>query len=366
MALADARRYLEMPTLSRAGAAADSLLGRWHDALLACLPASLRRALAARDDRLLLVLQEDKAQLWQGLGEERRAIGELDTGAPAALRAMLASVHRGRARVILELPVEAVIARTVTFPAQVRANLAQVVGYEIDRITPFRSDQACFDFRVREDSARPEKIEVELAVCRRDLVQSWIERLRGAGAQAEQVTWPNAWPKADLLPKEERPRRTPSVFALDKLLLLLVVALAAASLASVLWQQDRILEVRSETARELKAQAEEVFELRAAIERARQGSLAVLEAKSEQPRMTDLLRELTERLPDNTWVQNLDFRDGEVQIRGESSQAAALIGLLEQAPGFTDVAFRSPVVQVAATGQERFHIAFRLGRERSQ
>jgi general secretion pathway protein L len=61
-------------------------------------------------------------------------------------------------------------------------------------------------------------------------------------------------------------------------------------------------------------------------------------------------------------VQNLDYRDGEVQIRGESSQAAALIGVLEQAPGFEDVAFRSPVVQVAATGQERFHIAFRYRR----
>jgi general secretion pathway protein L len=278
---------------------------------------------------------------------------------------MLASARRGRARVLIELPAEQVIARTVTFPAQVRANLAQVVGYEIDRVTPFRADQVCFDFRLREGAPRAEKIEVELAVCRRDLIQGWIERLRGAGAQVEQVTWPNAWPKADLLPREERPRRSSPALALDKLLLLLVVGLVAASLISVLWQKDWVLEGREEEARGLKKGAEEVFELRTAIERARQGSLAVLEAKSEQPRMIDLLRELTERLPDDTWVQNLDYRDGEVQIRGESSQAAALISLLEQAPGFTDVAFRSPVVQVATTGQERFHIAFKLIRERT-
>jgi general secretion pathway protein L len=301
--------------------------------------------------------------LFQGGGEERRPIGELDPGAPAGLKAMLASARRSRARVLIELPAEQVIARTVTFPAQVRANLAQVVGYEIDRVTPFRADQVCFDFRLREGAPRAEKIEVELAVCRRDLIQGWIERLRGAGAQVEQVTWQNAWPKADLLPREERPRRASPAFALDKLLLLLVVGLAAASLISVPWQKGRILEAREATARRLKSGAEEVFALRTAIERAREGSLAVLEAKSEQPRMMDLLRELTERLPDDTWVQNLDFRDGEVQIRGESSQAAALIGLLEQAPGFTDVAFRSPVVQVATTGQERFHIAFKLVRE---
>jgi general secretion pathway protein L len=79
--------------------------------------------------------------------------------------------------------------------------------------------------------------------------------------------------------------------------------------------------------------------------------------------MIDLLRELTERLPDNTWVQNLDFRDGEVQVRGESGQATALIDLLDQAPGITEVAFRSPVVQVAGSGRERFHISLKLERQ---
>lgn len=62
-------------------------------------------------------------------------------------------------------------------------------------------------------------------------------------------------------------------------------------------------------------------------------------------------------------MQNLDFREGEIQIRGESAQATALIDLLDQAPGITDVTFRSPVVQVAGSGKERFHISMKFKRQ---
>jgi general secretion pathway protein L len=57
-------------------------------------------------------------------------------------------------------------------------------------------------------------------------------------------------------------------------------------------------------------------------------------------------------------VQSLEYQNGEVQLRGESGRATALIGLLEGAPGITGVSFRSPVTQVAQTGKERFNLAF--------
>jgi general secretion pathway protein L len=98
------------------------------------------------------------------------------------------------------------------------------------------------------------------------------------------------------------------------------------------------------------------------LERARLGSVEVLNRKREQPQMTDLLREVTDLLPDDTWVQTLNYRDGEVDIRGESAQATALIGLLEQGPGISGATFRSPVMQVAQSGKERFHIAFTYSR----
>jgi hypothetical protein len=62
-------------------------------------------------------------------------------------------------------------------------------------------------------------------------------------------------------------------------------------------------------------------------------------------------------------MRSTDFRGGEVQIRGESTHATALINLLDQANGITEVAFRSPVVQVAGSDRERFHISLKYERQ---
>ena len=362
MALTDAFRSMRAPALP-GYFSPDALLERWRDALTACLPARLRRALAPRDHRPVLVLRDSKATLCQGNGEERQILGHLEPDSPGTWRALLADTARGRRRTVIELSEDQVISKTVSFPAQVRNNLAQVLGYEIDRLTPFRPDQICFDYRLRDATSRGAKIAVDLVLCRRDLVQDWLERLRVAGAPVEEVTWDGAWPKANLLPRGDRPQGGAKSFSTNKLLFLLVIGLTASVMAGPIWQKNRHLEELVADLGGLKARAEEVYELRNAIELAYQGSVAVLQRKSEQPQMIDLLRALTERLPDDTWVQNLDYRDGDVQIRGESSQAATLIGILEQVSGFADVAFRSPVVRVAATGKERFHISFKLSRE---
>ena len=129
-----------------------------------------------------------------------------------------------------------------------------------------------------------------------------------------------------------------------------------------LWQKHHLArQLETEVAR-LRTQAIAVDEKRQELERVRQGSTAVLQRKLEQPAILEMLRELTDRLPEDTWVQNLEFSADQVDIRGESGQATALIAILEQAPGIDGVSFGSPVTQIARTGKERFNIGFRYTR----
>jgi general secretion pathway protein L len=358
MAFADTLRALSGPVL--AGRAPLELIETWLASLARCLPPGLRRELAQRDRHLLIAPREDVATLAVVQGDETLDLGAVDAQAPGALTAILSGVRRDVRHTVVQLSAAEVLSREVSFPEQVRTNLRQVLGYEIDRLSPFQADQVYYDFRVREGAARGGKLRVELALCRRDAADEWLRRLRDTGVPADQLRWEGAWPKANLLPPEERPRRRVRLVTPTRLLILLILVLVAAVLASPLWQKQRQLELLDAKLGTLRARAAEVEEVRAALERAREGSTVVLQRKIDQPRSVDLLRELTERLPDDTWVQNLDLNDREVQIRGESGQATALIGLLEKAPGFSGVSFRSPVVQVATTGQERFHIAFRF------
>jgi general secretion pathway protein L len=362
MALAEALRSLRLPTLA-SRFSLDDFFERWRDLLLVCLPDRPRHLLARGDQRLFVEPEGATAQIYRVQGGQREILGKLDLQVAGSLQAVLAGLKDKRQRSVVHLATGSVLTRHVSFPAQVRDNLRQVLSYEIDRLSPFQADQVYFDFRVAEGPLQGGKVGVDLALCRRDLAQEWLQRLRDQGVPAEQLTWEGAWPKANLLPAHERPPRGSGILSPTKMLLFLVLLLASATLATPIWQLHQTHNERAAEVETLKARAEKVHAMRTALERARQGSVAVLQAKWDQPRMIDLLLELTERLPDDTWVQNLDFRDGEIQLRGESAQATALIDLLDQAPGITEVTFRSPVVQVAGSGRERFHISLKYKRQ---
>jgi len=343
----------------------EELGDRLREALLVCAPDVVRQRLVRRDPRVIFAPRDGTADILDGQGGEEQRIGELDPHAPGAIRAMLASMRSRDHRTVLRLPASQVLVRTVSFPAQVRDNLAQVVRYEIDRLSPFQADQVYFDFRLRSEPAGHGKVGVDLALCRRDDARVWLDRVRGSGTSVDNLTWQGAWPTANLLPVGERPRRRGRLFNLSILLLGMILILGAIALATPLWQKQRLRAELLGQVQALKAKADRVYRTRDALERARKGSVAVLERKADQPLVIDLLRVLTARLPDDTWVQNLDMQDGQVQIRGESAQATALLGLLEKAPGISAVTFSSPVVQVATTGRERFHISFKYQRPKS-
>ncbi|KAA6187289.1 fimbrial assembly protein [Thiohalocapsa marina] len=334
-------------------------LSRWKAALVQCLPARLRRLLAFRHPQLVVIPRGDAAELLRRIDHETAHVATLDLAEPEGLGDVVAITRRNaRYNLCVELPVDRVLERRVALPVQVKDNLQRVVSYEIDRLTPFSAADVYYDARIAGVLARGAKLDVRLAVCRRAEVDGWLRRLNDEGAPADRLTWTGAWPGANLLPPADRPRRGRAATVVSITLLALVVVLAVAALVTPYWQKSRQHDFLQAELRQTRARALEVERLRDALDKARLGRVEILRLRREQPRMTDLLRELTERLPDGTWVQVLDFRDGGVDLRGESDQATALIQLLEQGSGLSQVSFRSPVTQVADTDRERFHVAF--------
>ncbi|MBK5929391.1 PilN domain-containing protein [Halochromatium salexigens] len=356
MALTDALSRLKQPSLS--ASSLGLVLARWRRQWLDCLPRGPRLWLASRHPDLVIAPRGDSAEVFRDIIGERQLIGALDARAADSALAIDAGGKQAWSRTILELPAEVVLLRRLVLPAQVRDHLRQVLTYELDRLTPFNPAEVFFDARVSALLGQGSKLEVELALCPRERAGVWLETLRSTPTPVTTLTWAGAWPEANLLPAEARPRPRRLPWILTWLLGLLVVALLAAVLITPLWQRAHEQQRLTQALRGLSAQAQEVSEVREALERARLGSVAVLERKREYPRMTELMLELTELLPDGTWVQTLNYRDGAVDIRGESTQATALIGLLERGPGIDNVTFRSPVMQIDASGNERFHIAF--------
>lgn len=82
----------------------------------------------------------------------------------------------------------------------------------------------------------------------------------------------------------------------------------------------------------------------------------------------EILRELTQLLPDKVWVWNFKYNGKEIEISGFADSASGLISLLDKSPLFEKVEFLAPVTKEVLRGmrgedlgeKERFKIKAKL------
>jgi general secretion pathway protein L len=90
--------------------------------------------------------------------------------------------------------------------------------------------------------------------------------------------------------------------------------------------------------------------------RLRTEAIAMRERRTRQPLMVEVLEDLSGRLADDTYLQRLELREGQLRLYGISAAASDLISQLEASPLLEDVRFEASITRDAATGRERFSI----------
>jgi Tfp pilus assembly PilM family ATPase/Tfp pilus assembly protein PilN len=75
--------------------------------------------------------------------------------------------------------------------------------------------------------------------------------------------------------------------------------------------------------------------------------------------LIDIINELTERIPENTWIKDFKYSIKGVEIKGIAVSAADLIGNLEESPIFKDVLFLS-AINKEKDGKEIFRIGMQI------
>jgi len=76
--------------------------------------------------------------------------------------------------------------------------------------------------------------------------------------------------------------------------------------------------------------------------------------KRSQPSMVMMLDELTELLPDDTFLERLNVSKGELSITGQSAKAAQLVERLQDSTMLEAPALNGPVQPDGRTGLDRF------------
>ena len=328
-------------------------LSWWQQQLKECVPVSLRNKLAQSRRPALWSPSDDRVWL---------AAGAINESKPF-LSSALAQRGGSAALVIGEANG---FRRELEMPLAVQDRLQQVLGYELDRLTPLKPSELYYDFRVKDRNLSAGTCTVELAAAprmrvdpmlaeakRRNItvprmllspsdVDSELDLLKTAQAAADEANKPRGW-------------ITPALFGLCLALIVMLVAWP-------LWQMRQHILALDPIEAAAKNDAGVASVVQRQLEKQISEYNLPLARKYSGPLVVQLLDDLSKRLPDDTWAQSIEIRTiptqktKEVVLQGETGSGGKILQIVQESPLIKDPTFKATMTRVAPNA-ERFHIA---------
>jgi general secretion pathway protein L len=322
-------------------------LGWWLRQWRALLPRAL-----CRPDALLVI--EVVAGQTIALQPRRRgpdhARGLFALDDPAGRASLRAATGRRRLPAVLRVPADWVLQRRITLPLAAERGLANLLRYEMDRLTPFAADEVHFAWSVAARDRAHQRLDLVLRLVPRASVQPVLAALAESALVPRWLEATGAAVRIPLCPPLHRSVvRRRATAAIIAVLLLGAVALPFARQAAA----ERAIARRIAALRPAVAEAEMLRHHLAAH------PPGEAEFAAEQARDGDTLQvlaALTDLLADDTYLTELRLQAGRLTLEGESAAAARLIPVLAASRLLRSPAFAAPITRLPNASVELFSI----------
>lgn len=350
----------------------------WGRTLASWLPLRTRQALGVDRGRLLLQVDGGQVRLRLQQAEQVQELAVLpdlsswndETKAePADPLAPLLPPRVAELPRWLLLPPAASLRRRLALPAAAADRLRDVVGFEIDRQTPFTADAVAFDARVLARRDGDGQIDAELVAVPRQSLDPQLQAIGPLAATLAgiEVAGADGVPLGvNLLPPAQRRTRSDPFRYWN----LALAAVALLALAAAMWQVldnrraaikdlQQTIARNANAARQAATQRQELVDL---IE----GQAFLDRTRAARPSTVQIIDELSRRMPDSTYLEKLAIEDESLLMIGLSREASSLIGKLQGTPLWRSPALTGAVQPDPATGRDRFTLTAEIGAPKAQ
>jgi len=354
-----------LPRIGITGERGESVLHRfwrwWTGELMHFVPARVRHALDSKESTVLVSVRDHDVTVEHRRGPDRQVLDTFNLLQEPESKTPVSLPEADQ--VIVELPPTMVVRRQVSLPFGTEERIGEVIGYEMDRFTPFAKDDVYYYHRVAERDASRREIKVDLVVALRQTVDEILTALERRGIEASKVTLSGATGSPDrslntvnLLPMQPRGGIVLRWPLIPSVLTVVAAMLVAAVIAYPLIIQNIELGQLEEEVSQLAPAAIAAGKTRDDIAEAARQSGFFAEKWTSMPTKIRLLDELSQIIPDDTWLTRVQIDGSTVRLHGESEGASSLIGLIEASDLFRDTRFSSPVTKNPRTSNDRFVI----------
>ena len=342
----------------------------WVDELASMVPAPIREFFAAPESTITIEAHGDEFIVAHRAGEHVQTIARIprDALAARALRLSIPQVTGWRRwladPVILSLAPGEALQRTLTLPLAAERNLDGILKHEVARQSPIEADAIYFDYRVTQRDPASGTLGVGLRILRREGVDALAGLCRDAGITLSAIEFIGDATHADggNLPSDPRANRELRLHPrIVPVLGLSVLLLALAFVWAMFLRGEMIQGQLSDKIDDARTRAGTVERLERDL-KAADRQVAFLSGEKRSPAAVAVLAAVTRLLPDGSWLNEFELNGDEVRIHGFSDSAASLIAKFDSSPDFGDAQFRSPLMQGAVPGTQRFDISLKLKR----
>ncbi len=347
----------------------DSSIGRfwhwWMQELRSMLPVSWRERLVAESRPLQILAAEDGFLLRTDADHSLALNASIDPELrQQQIQQLLTAAELENPEKVLYLPAGEVLQTEVSLPLAAESRLRQALEFDLDRQTPFQAEDVYFDYRILSRDKTHNVIRLQLYLIPRVQVDQQILELHQLGVDLNRLTLvDDPHGKAEelnLLPPEKRVLRIDHKARFNRLLMLVVLVVLFMAMFQSIWVREQHI-VELETAiDEVSVEARMVAAMRTQIEDAREGANFLAIKETEYPEDIQVIAELTQILDDDTWVQRLIIKDGEIRVQGLSQEAQRLIRDINASPLFSEAAFLGTTQFDSRAKRERFNLSAKL------
>ena len=260
---------------------------------------------------------------------------------------------------ILRLDNQQALLKYIYLPVAAQDNLQQVIGFELDRYTPFNAEQVYFS-AVGLSKTEYGQLEVLLIITPKFLLDNVLLKANSfqlfpvivdcAGAKSTDFSF-------NLLPKRFKQAENRLDQLLQWTLNSVLVGLFLAVLILPVVNEQQVVDLLSQQVKTLEKDNALVDRQQREIEAVKEQTQALINIKNDAPALVAVMNELTNLLNNDTSLTSFQYSDKKLQIQGLSPAASNLISLLETSEYFSNVNFVSPLTQDKSTGKERFQIS---------
>lgn len=342
----------------------------WFGELAVFLPARWRSSLKHERRQLVVALAKDEVAFSYRHGGTLRDLGSIPfaPGSNGEVADRVKRLVRGSRlnveEVVLHLAGGGVLRRQVELPLAAMENLREVLSFEMDRHTPFSAEEVYFDYRLISTDKAAKRLDIDLAVVPRAIADDAVGRLVDWALNPDRLESDDFGgrdgEKFNLLPSSNGRTGGGGSRRLTVILAVLACILFAVALYLPVRAKEEVLAEAEARLVAIKIEAAEASAIGEEVDEVLKRGRFVIGLKNSKPIFAELLNEVTELLPDDTWLIRFGWNNDRVTLSGYSGSSSQLIGLLEGSDLLKEVRFISPLTVDQRIGLERFNLSAQL------